>query len=87
MTNAERSAKFRSNGQTVTVRLDPETYALLQTLQKQLGKITQAQAITAALRALSPAKAKREVTEAEVDAIFATIEAQAARARQLRSQS
>ena len=86
MTNAARSARFRSKGKTITVLLDPETYELLQTLQQQL-EMTQAQAITAALRALSPQRAKREATESEVDAIFASIEAAAAKARQLRSQS
>jgi hypothetical protein len=85
--SAERMHRMRAKGRTVTVLLDPETYALLQTLQKQLGEITQAQAITAALRALSPSKAARQLTDAETDAIFASIEAQAARARQLRSKS
>ncbi len=82
--------RMRAKGRTVTVLLDPETYELLTTLQRQLGeKATQAQAITAALRALSPSplKAKRELTDAETDKIFADIEAAAARARQLRSHS
>lgn len=84
--SAERMHRMRAKGRTITVLLDPDTYALLQTLQQQLD-MTQAQAITAALRALSPTKAKRELTDAETDKIFADIEAAAARARQLRSKS
>lgn len=82
--SAERMHRMRAKGRTITLLLEPDTYALLQTLQQQL-EMTQAQAITAALRALSPQQAKREATEAEVDAIFASIEAAAAKARQLRS--
>lgn len=81
-------ARMRKKGRTITVLLDPETYQLLQILQKQMGgpeePATQAQAITAALRALSPTKAKHEATEAEIDAIFAEIEAMAAAARRRR---
>ena len=86
MTNAARSARFRSKGKTITVLLDPETYELLQTLQRQLD-MTQAEAVRAAIRALCPKQATREVSQAEVDAIFDDIEAAAARARQLRGQS
>jgi hypothetical protein len=84
MSGAARAARYRAKGRTITVLLDPETYQLLQTLQQQLD-LTQAEAITTALRALSPRKAQREVTEAEIDALLDRIEAQAAAARRLRS--
>ena len=83
MTNADRSARFRSKGKTVTVLLDPDTYDLLQTLQQQL-EMTQAQVITSALRALSPQQARGQMTERQIDALLDDIEAKAAAARRLR---
>lgn len=86
MSTADRSARYRAKGKTITVLLDTETYDLLQTLQQQLD-CTRSEAIKVALRALIPRKATREYTDVEIEAIFADIEAAAARARQLRSKS
>lgn len=82
--SAERSARYRAKGKTITVVLDPETYELLCKLQQQMER-SRAETITAALRALAPRKASREFSDAEIDAIFADIEAKAAAARRLRS--
>lgn len=87
--SAERMHRMRAKGRTITVLLDPETYQLLQTLQQQIGgpeePATQAQAITAALRALSPRKARGQMTEQQIDALLDRIESQAAEARRLRA--